>query len=119
MQPVVLFDKWQNPMNAGATLSEPVQNFRRVEFQFRTNDYEVISETLFEPTSAASSVLASCAKYVPGEHVYLKTKAYTVQGTSVKTQQSGSSYSCGQLDLTTGDFEFGDFITVTKVMGWR
>ena len=51
--------------------------------------------------------------------MYVKAKAFEVSGTSVETQQGGGSYACGQWDLNTGQFEFGDFITVVKVVGWR
>lgn len=118
MRPVVLFSKWQNPLNAGATLSEPVQNFFRVEFQFRTNDNDTFSTAVFEP-SGNTIVPASCVKAAPGGHMYVKAKAFSVSGTSVETQQAGGSYACGQWDLNTGQFEFGDFITVVKVTGWR
>ena len=117
-EPVVLFNKWMNPMNAGATLSEPVQNFFRVEFQFKTNDNDTFSTTVFQP-SGNTIVPASIAKAVAGGHMYVKAKAFEVSGTSVETQQGGGSYACGQWDLNTGQFEFGDFITVVKVVGWR
>lgn len=106
-------------MNAGATLSEPVQDFFRIELQFRTDDYDAVSVSVLQPSSAEIPVIASCAKYVPGVGMLLKTKAYVLNGTSVETQQLGSSYACGQLNLSTGEFQFGDFLTVTKVVGWR
>ena len=117
-EPVILFNKWLNPMNAGATLSEPISNFFRVEFQFKTNDNDTFTVTVFEPRGD-TIIPASTAKAVAGDHMYVKAKAFKASGTSVETQQGGGSYACGQWDLNTGQFEFGDFITVVKVVGWR
>ena len=115
----MLFNDWQNGLSEGATLSEPVENFERVEFEFRTNDYDVFSLSVLQP-STSFVMLASCAKYLPSNGaVYLKTKAYQVDGASVSTQKVGSSYSCGQLNLTSGEFRFGDFVTIVKAIGWR
>ena len=117
-EPVVLFDKWMNPMNAGATLSEPVQNFFRVELQFKTNDNDTFSTTVLQP-NWNTIIPASTVKAVAGGHMYVKAKSFEISNTSVETQQGGGSYACGQWDLNTGKFEFGDFITVVKVVGWR
>jgi hypothetical protein len=120
MKPVVLFDKWDNKLNAGATLSEPVQNFSRVELMFKTDDNDIFTEAVLQPTDYAV-VVASCAKWNSHSELYVKSKTFTVRGMSVSTaQDSGTgNYMCGQRNLTNGQQTFGDFITIVKAVGWR
>lgn len=116
---MVLFDNWNNPLSAGATLSEEVQNFRRIELMLRTDDSDAFSVAVNDP-SEQTNVVASCVKYNPvSGSLFAKTKTLNVNGKSVSTQQIQGGYSCAQRDLTTGQQSFGDYITVVKVTGWR
>lgn len=120
MKPVVLFDNWDNPLNSGATLSEPVQNFSRVELMFKTDDEDVFTETVLQP-STTTNVSASCAKWNSRSELYVKAKTFTISGRSVSTAKDGGTdnYMCGQRNLTSGQQTFGDFIAIVKVIGWR
>ena len=106
-------------MNAGATLSEDFTNFRKVDVECRTDDGDVFTTSIIEPAGTCDLV-CSCAKWQPnGGNVYLKTKTFSFSGKSVKTQQTGSGYSCGQVNVATGEKTFGDYLTVVRVTGWR
>lgn len=119
MQPVVLFNNWDNPLSSGATLSEDVQNFKRVELMLRTDDGDAITVAINDP-SKQTNVVASCVKYNPTSgNLFAKSKTFNVNGKSISTQQISGSYSCAQRNLTTGQQSFGDYIAVVKVTGWR
>lgn len=55
----MLFNKWDNPLSSGATLSEEVQNFKRVELMLRTDDGDAFTVAINDP-SKQTNVVASC-----------------------------------------------------------
>ena len=119
-EPVVLFNNWSNAINAGAKLTEPINNFSRVTFSFRTNDGHLIPDvTVFYPSGVSTYILANAIYSVPNGDLLLKTKAFEVTGTKVETAHVGNAYSIAEHDLTTGKTTHTDVITVVRVMGWR
>lgn len=116
---MVLFNKWDNPLSSDATLSEEVQNFRRIELMLRTDDGDAFTVAINDP-SKQTNVVASCIKYNPSSgYLFAKTKTFNVNGKSISTQQISGGYSCAQRNLTTGQQSFGDYVAVVKVTGWR
>lgn len=119
-KPVVLFDNWSNPMNAGVRLTEPINNFSRVTFSFRTNDGFLAPDvTVFYPRGDITNIVANAIYSRPNGNLYIKTKGFTVRGTSVETSRDGQAYSIAEHNLTTGETKHIDVITVVRVMGWR
>lgn len=119
-EPVVLFNNWSNAINAGARLAEPISNFSRVTFSFRTNDGHLIPDvTVFYPSVVSTYILANAIYSVPNGDLLLKTKVFEVTGTKVETAHVGNAYSIAEHNLTTGETKHTDVITVVRVMGWR
>ena len=117
---MVLFDNWNNPINAGARLAEPINNFSRVTFSFRTNDGFLAPDvTVFHPRGDITNIVANAIYSRPNGDLYIKTKGFTVRGTSVETSHDGVAYSIAEHNLTTGETKHTDVITVVRVMGWR
>ena len=117
---MVLFNNCSNAMNAGARLTEPINNFSRVTFSFRTNDGHLIPDvTVFYPGGVSTYILANAIYSVPNGDLLLKTKTFEVTGTKVETAHVGNAYSIAEHDLTTGKTTHVDVITVVRVIGWR
>lgn len=116
----MLFDEWSQPMSGSISLSEPINNFSRVEFCFRSNDgYAVPNVTVFEPAGEYTPIEVVACHVRHDGNVFLKMKAYKVTGRQVDTDRPDDTYSTGEWCLNTGSFTRGDFITVVRVMGWR
>jgi hypothetical protein len=119
-EPVVLFNNWSNAINAGATLAEPINNFSRVTFSFRTNDGFLAPDvTVFYPKGDVTNIVANAIYSRPDGNLYIKTRGFTVRGTKVETSRDGVAYSIAEHNLTTGETKHIDVITVVRVMGWR
>lgn len=119
-EPVVLFNNWSNAMNAGAMLTEPINNFSRVTFSFRTNDGHLIPDvTVFYPSGVSTYILANAIYSAPNGDLILKTKAFEVTGRRVETALVGNAYSIAEHNFATGKTTHTDVITVVRVMGWR
>jgi len=121
IQPVVLFDKWDNAINAGCTLSETAADFVRLLVEFRTDDGHKGS-VMVTPVTGATSVDGqvldlTCNVFNPGSGMFVKSKAVQISGTTIGTYNS-SGWWTGLWGLANGNV-LGDYITIVKVTGWR
>lgn len=109
-----------NPTNAGATLSESIQNFQKVDFLFKTDDGMVFSSTLLQPSREAH-IIASASFYSgENQHIFIKSKTFHVKDKKVETwQHDDTLYYTGQVDLNTMKIAYGDYIAIVKVIGWK
>lgn len=121
IQPVVLFDKWDNAINAGCTLSETAAGFVRLLIEFKTDDNHK-SSVMVTPVTGATSVDGqvldlTCNVFNPGSGMFVKSKAVQISGTTIGTYNS-SGWWTGLWGLANGNV-LGDYITIVKVTGWR
>lgn len=121
--PVVLFEgEYAETYNAQINISETAANFARLTVQWVSSDGIFGSADIVDPNG--KSFMAMAVNTInPGTQAYLKWKAYIINGTTIDTvNPSGTVRQRGQITLRDGgttNVVVGDYIGITKVLGWR
>lgn len=116
---VVLFDNDNNVFAGAITLLETAANFERFTIMGKTNDGVYVSMDVVNPDG--KKIILSTAFNVYGQNsIWVKTRAYLIDGTTINTSTSGHAYSRGETDAnSTNQFKGDDVITITQVIGYR
>ena len=103
----------------GVTLSEPVENYRRVIIYFEDSDGVWGSQEVMFGQGGEASTKASClmTSRVTGLGWYVKSRGITLAGNSIKTQNTTAGYSTGE--IANGRSTVTDVIKIRRVIGYR
>lgn len=102
-------------MNTAVTLSESAANFTKLELFCYTNDGHYFSQSVWNPDG--KSVVCSCAAFRNGA-VYVKTKTFTISGTTINTLNDSEGYNRGEWG-SGGSVQGIDVVGIDRVVGYR
>ena len=121
--PVVLFEGgYSDTYNVHINISETAANFARLTVQWVSSDGIYGSADIVDPNG--KSFMAMTVNAIgTGNQAYIKWKAYAINGATIDTvNPSGTVRQRGQITLRdsgTTNVVVGDYIGITKVLGWR
>lgn len=119
--PTVLFTgTYANTYNQAVQLSETAANFEKLEVFCENNDGEVTSVSVVNPNGKNFNVIMAGVTTV---YMYIKSKTFYVDGSSIKCRYYSSYYKHGEArigqNVATTFTQSAENIGIIKVLGYR
>lgn len=111
--PVTLFDHRGRVVSGSVTLSETAADFSRLLIEFKTDDGHYSSAMVDSPDGKVLDLTCNVLNGASTQ-MYVKAKAVSISGTSISTHDNWSGVWGNALNATQGDY-----IAITKVVGWK
>lgn len=113
----VLFDNINQPLAGSVNLNETAANFSYMDIFFKTNNNHFDSVRAYDPNG--KNVILMTGIYNTGA-IWLKSKVVYISGTVINTSLwSENNYATGEVGVNDCGSNYGDYIVITRVVGYR
>lgn len=114
---MVLYDNPGHGMDGPVTLSRDPSEFSRLDIQLKTNDGDLFSASVLDPGDGMRFNASTVRWQGNNDTVWAKCRLYEIDGATIETANVSGVYQNGEINIATGEKNYGACVTIVKVVG--